>query len=355
MIVVMNLNVEEKQVEAVKERLHEKGYKTHLIYGTARLVIGAIGQEKSSVTPTGLETMPGVEKVMRVMAPYKLVSREVKIDDSVINVDGVQVGGDDIVIMAGPCAVESYDQISRIARGVRNGGAQILRGGAFKPRSSPYSFQGLEEEGLKIMAEVRRELGLAFVTEVITPADVEMVANYANIIQVGARNMQNYALLRELGRCDKPVLLKRGFASTIEEWLMAAEYIMNEGNYKVILCERGIRTFENYTRNTLDISAIPLVKRLSHLPVIVDPSHSTGDWRLVSPLAGAAVAAGADGILVEVHHNPEEALCDGAQSLTIENFNHMMEGLQKVALAVNRSIGITAAKTSDQKEMVYNE
>ena len=352
MIVVMNLDAGEENVEAVKERLHQMGYKTHPIYGTARIVIGAIGLEKSATPPTGLETMPGVEKVMRIMAPYKLVSREVKNEDSVIEVGGVRIGGNKLTLMAGPCAVESYDQIHKIAKGVCQSGAQVLRGGAFKPRSSPYSFQGLEEEGLKFMAEVRDELGMITVTETITPADVELVASYADIIQVGARNMQNYALLREVGKCGKPVLLKRGFASTIEEWLMAAEYIVNEGNLQVILCERGIRTFETYTRNTLDISAIPLVKTLSHLPVIVDPSHSAGDWRLVSPLANAAVAAGADGALVEVHHTPNEALCDGAQSLTLENFDNMMQELNQIAKAVNRSMATSDNKCGEGKEKV---
>lgn len=337
MIVVMKLNVEEKQVEDVKERLHQMNYKTHLIYGTSRLVIGAIGEENSSV-PTGLETMSGVEKVMRIMAPYKLVSREVKSDDTLIDLDGITIGGKDIIMIAGPCAVESFEQIRSIALQVRDCGAHILRGGAFKPRSSPYSFQGLQEEGLRYMAEVREETGMKFVTEVITPADVELVSGYADIIQVGARNMQNYSLLQELGQCGKPVLLKRGFASTIEEWLMSAEYIMNGGNYQVILCERGIRTFETYTRNTLDISAIPIVKKLSHLPVIVDPSHSAGDWHLVNPLAKSAVAAGADGILVEVHHSPGEALCDGAQSLTIENYRRLIDELKPVATAVNRKM-----------------
>ncbi len=343
MIVVMNVNEEEPKVEAVKDKLHQMGYKTHLIYGTSRLVIGAIGDE-SSGTPTGIETMPGVEKVMRVMAPYKLVSREVKSDDSIIDIGEVKIGGNELVVMAGPCAIESYEQISEIASGVQESGAQILRGGAFKPRSSPYSFQGLEEEGLQFLAKVRSEVNLKFVTEVITPADVELVSAYADVIQVGARNMQNYALLREVGRSEKPVLLKRGFASTIEEWLMAAEYIMNEGNYQVILCERGIRTFENYTRNTLDISAVPIVKQLSHLPVIVDPSHSAGNWKLVSALSNAAIAAGADGILVEVHNAPDEALCDGAQSLTLENYQQMMGELQKVARAVDRDLPLFTAK-----------
>ncbi len=339
MIVVMKLETDESNVAAVTERLHQMGYKTHPIYGTARLVIGAIGQDNSS-TPTGLETMTGVEKVVRIMAPYKLVSREVKSEDSVIEIGDIRIGGDETVVMAGPCAVESYEQLYNTAVKVRDSGAQLLRGGAFKPRSSPYSFQGLEEEGLKFMADVSKETGMKIVTEAIAPGDVELVAGYADIIQVGARNMQNYALLRELGRCGKPVLLKRGFASTIEEWLMSAEYILNEGNYRVILCERGIRTFENYTRNTLDISAIPIVKNLSHLPIVVDPSHSAGDWRLVLPLAKAAIAAGAHGLMVEVHHSPREALCDGAQSLTTENFRQMMTELEAVSLAVNRKMGV---------------
>ncbi|MFY9113756.1 MAG: 3-deoxy-7-phosphoheptulonate synthase [Dethiobacteria bacterium] len=337
MIIVMKLNVGEAQVNQVKEKLHQRGYRTHLIYGTERLVIGAIGRENHPV-PTGLETMPGVEKVVNIMVPYKLVSREAKQENTVIDVGDISVGSEEVIIMAGPCAVESFDQIYRIARGVREGGAHFLRGGAFKPRSSPYSFQGLEEEGLKFMAEVRKKTGMKIVTEAITPGDIELIDAYADIIQVGARNMQNYALLKELGRCRKPILLKRGLASTIEEWLMSAEYILNEGNYRVILCERGIRTFENYTRNTLDISSIPIVKKLSHLPIIVDPSHSAGDWSLVFPLAKAAIAAGADGIIVEVHHNPGEALCDGSQSLTLESFRLMMNRLPAVAAAVDRKI-----------------
>lgn len=337
MIIVMKLDVGEKQVEQVKEKLHQRGYKTHLIYGTERLVIGAIGRENHSV-PTGLETMPGVEKVVNIMVPYKLVSREAKQENTTIEVGDITIGGEEIVIIAGPCAVESLDQICRTAAGVKEGGAHFLRGGAYKPRSSPYSFQGLEKEGLKFMAEVRKKTGMKIVTEAITPGDIELIDVYADIIQVGARNMQNYALLKELGRCRKPILLKRGLASTIEEWLMAAEYILNEGNYRVILCERGIRTFENYTRNTLDISSIPIVKKLSHLPIIVDPSHSAGEWSLVLPLAKAAIAAGADGIIVEVHHNPGEALCDGSQSLTLKNFRLMMEQLPPVAEAVGRKM-----------------
>lgn len=337
MIVVMEQHSGEEQIRAVEERLKELGYQSHLIRGVERIVIGAIGN-KSPDSLAVLERMAGVEKLVPVMAPYKLVSREVKIEDTVVQIGDIAVGGPRLTVMAGPCAVESAEQLLTAAEAVKKAGAVILRGGAYKPRTSPYSFQGLEEEGLKMLAEVRRLTGLKVVTEVMDPHDVSLVSSYADILQVGARNMQNFPLLREVGVSHHPVLLKRGLAATVEEWLMAAEYILAEGNYNVILCERGIRTYENYTRNTLDISAIPLVKRLSHLPVIADPSHSSGNWRLVAPLAKAAVAAGADGLIIEVHPNPQQALCDGPQSLTPEKFDCLMQELEPLAAAVGRYV-----------------
>lgn len=338
MIVVMKLDATEEEIERVEKRLKELGYRAHLIRGVERIVIGAVGNKKREDVST-LALLPGVEKIVPVMAPYKLVSREVKMEKTLVDLgDGVVIGGAEIVVMAGPCAVEDEESLVEVARAVALAGAKILRGGAFKPRTSPYSFQGLEEEGLKLLAEAREKTGLKIVTEVTNPQDVELVASYADLLQVGARNMQNYPLLRELGRQKRPVLLKRGLSATVEEWLMAAEYILAEGNYNVILCERGIRTFESYTRNTLDISAVPLVKGLSHLPVIVDPSHSSGDRKLVPSLSKAAVAAGADGLLVEVHPRPEMALCDGPQSLTPPDFRSLMAELEVIACACGRSL-----------------
>jgi 3-deoxy-7-phosphoheptulonate synthase len=324
MIVVMNRRVGEKELAAVEKMLGEFGYACHLIRGEERIVIGAVGDKKGEI-PVGLETMAGVEKVMRVMQPFKLVSREVKSEDTVVEAGKIRLGGGYVSVMAGPCAVESKEQLTQSAVAVRNGGAVGLRGGAFKPRTSPYAFQGLMDTGLEYLRQAREETGLSIVTEVVNPADVEKVAQTADIIQVGARNMQNFPLLREVGMLRQPVLLKRGLCATVEEWLMAAEYIMSEGNYQVILCERGIRTFETYTRNTMDVSAIALAKQLSHLPVIADPSHAGGHWRLVRPLALAALAAGADGLLIEVHPDPSRALCDGPQSLTPEHFQDLMK------------------------------
>lgn len=335
MIVVMKLAASSDEVEKVETQLVQMGFVPHRIQGVERTVIGAVGEQKISF-PTGLEILPGVEKVVPISAPYKLVSREVKVKNSVIEIGDLPVGGSGLVVMAGPCAVESRTQMLTVARQVKKAGAQVLRGGAFKPRTSPYSFQGLEQGGLEILAMAREETGLKIVTEVLNPQDVDLVSRYADILQVGARNMQNFSLLRELGRSGKPVLLKRGLAATVEEWLMAAEYILAENNFRVILCERGIRTFESSTRSTLDISAVPQVKHLSHLPVFVDPCHAGGTWRLTLPLAQAAIAAGADGLLVEVHHNPAEALCDGLQSLTPENFHKLMDGVARVAAAVDR-------------------
>ncbi|MDD3652667.1 MAG: 3-deoxy-7-phosphoheptulonate synthase [Desulfotomaculaceae bacterium] len=337
MVVVMNLSAGPEQINAVQQRLEQFGFDIHIIRGVNRLVIGAVG-DRRIISSLGLENMPGVESIIPIMKPYKLVSRESKGKSSVIKVKDLVIGGDEVTVIAGPCAVESREQLLTAARQVRRAGAVILRGGAFKPRTSPYSFQGLEEEGLKLLAEASVETGLVTVTEVIDEVSLELAIKYVDIVQIGARNMQNFHLLRSVGRSGKPVLLKRGLSATIEEWLMAAEYIFSEGNESVILCERGIRTFERATRNTLDLSAVPVVKRLSHLPVIVDPSHATGDLRLVAPMARAAVAAGADGLLVEAHPEPQKALCDGPQSLTPEEFYNLMASLRLVAAVVGRYI-----------------
>ncbi|NLZ38332.1 MAG: 3-deoxy-7-phosphoheptulonate synthase [Firmicutes bacterium] len=337
MIVVMDLHVGEKELQAVENVLQQHGYRCHLIRGEERLVIGAVGSAMGEIPPV-LETMPGVEKVLRVMQPYKLVSREMKPEDTVIRTGSVCLGGGYVSVLAGPCAVESMEQLSTAAREVKKYGAAALRGGAFKPRTSPYAFQGLMEKGLAFLRQAREETGLPIVTEVLNPADVEQVAETADIIQIGARNMQNFPLLKEVGQLRLPVLLKRGIAATVEEWLMAAEYIMSEGNYQVILCERGIRTFETSTRNTLDISAIALAKRLSHLPVIADPSHAGGSWRLVQPLALASLAAGADGLLIEVHPDPCTALCDGPQSLTPQRFGELMAAVEELVILMGKKL-----------------
>jgi 3-deoxy-7-phosphoheptulonate synthase len=337
MIVVMSHRASEGEIEAVLVRLEKIGFQIHLSRGVERTIIGAIG-DRSTVGEISLEAMPGVEKVVPIIQPYKLASRTFQEENTVVRVGNLEIGGDTIHVMAGPCAVESRDQLMQAARIVRDAGGTILRGGAFKPRTSPYSFQGLEEEGLKLLAEAREETGLLIVTEVMDVRTVPMVAQYADILQIGARNMQNFFLLKEVAKIDKPVVLKRGPSATIEEWLMAAEYIMSGGNYNVILCERGIRSFENYTRNTLDLTAVPVVKYLSHLPVIVDPSHAIGMWRFVSPMSRAAIAAGADGLMVEVHPNPAEALCDGPQSLTPFNFAAMMDDLKHMAAIMGRKM-----------------
>lgn len=335
MIVVMKLDASSQEVDAVKGRLEGLGFKIHPIQGVKRLVLGAVGDRKIA-TSLNLESFPGVEKVMLIMKPYKMVSRDAKEEDTIVKVGDVEIGGSKVISMCGPCAVENEEQMIHIARVVKEAGGHILRGGAFKPRTSPYAFQGLEEEGLKMLARAREETGLPVVTEVINTQDVELVANYADMLQVGSRNMQNYSLLKAVGMSGKPVLLKRGLSATMEEWLMSAEYILAEDNYNVVLCERGIRTFETYTRNTLDISAVPLIKSLSHLPVVVDPSHATGNWKLVAPLAKAAIAAGADGLLIEAHPNPPEALCDGEQSLSPRNLKRLLGDLKPFLKAVDR-------------------
>lgn len=337
MVVVMDLSAGPEQVADVQQRLEQCGFEVHIIRGVKRLVIGAVG-DRRVINSMGLEAMPGVERVVPIMKPYKLVSRELKEESSLVKVKNTVIGGSSLAVIAGPCAVENREQLLTTAHKVRRAGAGILRGGTFKPRTSPYSFQGLEVKGLELLAEASAETGLATVTEVVDEASLELALKYVDMVQVGARNMQNFRLLRMVGRSGKPVLLKRGLSATIEEWLMAAEYIVSEGNENVVLCERGIRTFESATRNTLDLSAVPLVKRLSHLPVIADPSHSTGDQRLVAPMARAAVAAGADGLLIEVHPEPYKALCDGPQSLTPEEFDSLMAEIRQVAASVGRFV-----------------
>ena len=338
MIIIMGTSASPAQVEQVQERLRGWGFDIHLSQGVERTIIGAVGARKDPAMAAMLEAMDGVERLVHILTPYKLAGREFKGESTRVRVGPVDIGGPRVVTIAGPCAVEDCDQIVRTAKAVQAAGADMLRGGAYKPRSSPYSFHGLEEEGLKLLAQARAETGLPVVTEVLNPRDVELVAEFADMLQIGARNMQNFILLREVGRTKRPVLLKRGLAATIEEWLMSAEYILSEGNYDVALCERGIRTYETSTRNTLDISAVPIIKRLSHLPILVDPSHGTGKRALVAPLARAAVAAGADGIIVEVHPSPETALSDGPQSLSFDDFERMMAGLRPVAAAVGREM-----------------
>ncbi|MGI8554656.1 MAG: 3-deoxy-7-phosphoheptulonate synthase [Dehalococcoidia bacterium] len=329
MIVVMKQHTGDSDIDGVLRRVEELGLSGHLIRGEERTVIGVVGRTYPEVGQM-LENLPGVEEIVPISKPYKLSGRELHPEDTVVEVAGLRIGGGDLVVMAGPCSVESEAQIMSTAVAVRDAGAHILRGGAYKPRTSPYQFRGLGEDGLKLLEQASQETGLPVITEVLTPQDVDVVARHADILQIGARNMQNFILLEECGRSGKPVMLKRGLSSTIQEWLLSSEYILATGNRQVILCERGIRTFETATRNTMDISAIPLVKRLSHLPVIGDPSHGTGKWYLVQPLALASVAAGADGLLIEVHPNPDHALSDGPQSLTFENFDRLMRRVEVV-------------------------
>jgi 3-deoxy-7-phosphoheptulonate synthase len=337
MIVIMKKGATELQVGSVAARIEESGYRVNISQGEERTIIGIIGDGRP-LDREQIGRMDGVERTVPILRPFKLASREMHPRDTVFQVNGVEIGGKQLVVMAGPCSVESREQLLESARAVKEAGASVLRGGAFKPRTSPYSFQGLGEEGLKLLAEVREETGLPVVTEVMEPQLVPLVAGYADILQVGARNMQNYALLHAVGEAQKPVLLKRGMMSTVEELLMAAEYVLSHDNGNVILCERGIRTFEQYTRFTVDISAVPLLKQLSHLPVVADPSHGTGKWELVEPVSMAAVAAGADGLLIEVHPHPEKALSDGAQSLKPGRFAEMMSHLAPVAKAVGRRL-----------------
>ncbi len=342
MIVVMKVGSSDADVNAVISRIESSGLKTHVSQGVERTIIGAVGQIFPELQDT-LEMLHGVDEVIRVSKPYKLSSREFHPLDTTVKVGDVTIGGKEIVVMAGPCAVESEQQLFETANAVKAAGANILRGGAFKPSTSPYQFRGLGEPGLQLLARVREEFGLPVITEVMATGDVDLVAKYADILQIGARNMQNFYLLEEAAKAGKPVMLKRGMSATIQEWLLAAEYILAQGNGQLILCERGIRSFETYTRNTMDVSAIPIIEKVSHLPIIADPSHGTGKWYLVTPMALAAVAAGADGIMVEVHPHPDLALKDGAQSLTFANFEQLMSRLGNVAGAVGRSVAGSSA------------
>jgi 3-deoxy-7-phosphoheptulonate synthase len=344
MLVVMQAQATEEQVRAVCEKIEKLGYRAHSMPGATRTAIGITGN-KGEVEQGTLEEMPGVQEVIQVSKPYKLVSRDVKQDNTVIRFPGTEatiggpaIGGIGLAIVAGPCAIESHDQAFAVAERVHRAGAQFFRGGAYKPRTSPYSFQGLEEEGLRIMAEIRDKYGMKIITEAIDHESLDLVEEYADMIQIGARNMQNFSLLKRAGRAKKPVLLKRGMSATLEEFLMAAEYILSEGNYNVALCERGVRTFADHTRNTLDLSVVPAVQRLSHLPILVDPSHGTGKRNKVTPLSRAAVAVGADGLMVEVHHKPDEALSDGPQSLFPDQFDELMKQVRQIAAVVGRTV-----------------
>jgi len=337
MIVVMKPSATKEELQRVLQRVEKLGLEAHLSPGESHTIIGLVG-ETGRISLNAFEVMPGVERVVRVAEPFKLANREFHPQDTIIQVGDVTIGGKQIVIMAGPCSVESRSQLLETAHAVKEAGAHILRGGAFKPRSSPYSFQGLGEEGLKYLAEAREIYNMPIITEVMAPEEVELVAGYADILQIGARNMQNYRLLQAVGKTDKPIFLKRGLSGTIQELLMSAEYVLANGNPNVMLVERGIRTYETYTRNTFDINAIPALKHLSHLPVIGDPSHGTGKWRLVGPVAKAAIAAGADGLMIEVHPRPAEALSDGAQSLKPKRFQALMDELRPLAAALGRTL-----------------
>ena len=339
MLVVMQAHATDEQVRAVCQRIESMGYRAHAMPGAQRTAIGITGN-KGEVEPGTLEEMAGVQELIRVSKPYKLVSRDVKEDNTVIRFTGTEatIGGPGLAVIAGPCAIESREQAFSVAERVCQAGAQFFRGGAYKPRTSPYSFQGLEEEGLRILAEIRQQFGMKIVTEAIDNESLELVEEYADVIQIGARNMQNFSLLKRAGRAKKPVLLKRGMSATLEEFLMAAEYVMSEGNYNVALCERGVRTFADHTRNTLDLSVVPAVQRVSHLPILVDPSHGTGKRNKVTPLSRAAVAVGADGLMVEVHHQPDQALSDGMQSLYPDQFDELMAQVRQIAPVVGRTV-----------------
>ena len=338
MLVVMAKDATAEQVKGVVEAVEARGFKAHAIPGEQRTAIGITGNKGALDAPV-FESLPGVLEVIPVSHAYKLVSREVKTEDSVVRIGGVAVGGPELTVVAGPCAVESMEQTLIVARALKTAGAHILRGGAFKPRTSPYSFQGLGEEGLRILAEAREATGLPVLTEAIDNESVDLVERYADAIQIGARNMQNFSLLKRAGRARMPVVLKRGMSATLEELLMSAEYILSEGNYEVILCERGVRTFSDFSRNTLDLSIVPAVKRLSHLPILVDPSHGTGRREKVAPLSRAAVAVGADGVMIEVHHDPNHALSDGPQSITPDMFVDVMRDLRLIAPVIGRTLG----------------
>ncbi len=338
MIIVLKPGSSDAEVEDVAHRIRAMGYHPHVSRGEARTVIGAVGDDRGKERLSALESLECVEAVVRILQPFKLASREVHPENTQIRVDAVAIGGQRIVVMAGPCSVESREQLMEVATRAKAAGAAVLRGGAFKPRTSPYAFQGLEEEGLKLLAEARKRTGLPVVTEVMEPEKVEVVAEHADILQIGARNIQNFPLLKRVADCGKPVLLKRGMATSVQEFLLSAEYVLSGGNPNVILCERGIRTFETATRFTLDLNAVPVIKKLSHLPVVVDPSHGTGHWEYVAPMAKAALACGADGLIIEVHNKPEEALSDGPQSLKPDRFARLMEELKLLAHAVGRTI-----------------
>jgi 3-deoxy-7-phosphoheptulonate synthase len=338
MIVEMSKGASRQQVDHVVDRAHTLGFEVQLNLGTEKTVVAILGSDTGKTSTDVFAVLPGVESVSRIMKPYKLASREFHPQSSIVNVNGVEIGGKRIVIMAGPCAVESEQQLMETAKAVKKLGASIVRGGAFKPRTSPFSFQGLEKKALKMLAKVKSDLGIPVITEVLDIQNIEIIAKHADILQVGARNMQNFALLKELAKMRHPILLKRGFSATVMEWLTAADYLLAEGNQQVILCERGIRTFEDSVRFSMDISSIAVVKRFSHLPIVVDPSHAAGHFAYVPTIAKAAIAAGADGLLIEVHLNPEEALVDGLQSLNIPNFEHLMAELKPLAKAVGRSI-----------------
>ncbi len=337
MIIVFRPDATQEDLDHVVKKLRDLGLQAHISKGVERTLVGAIGDE-AVLRTIPLQAFPGVENVLPILKPFKLASRDFRKENTVIKIGSAEIGGKRIAVIAGPCAVENKTLTHEIAKAVKDGGATFLRGGAFKPRTSPYAFQGLEEEGLKYLAEARERTGLPIVTEVMDGRDIELIAKYADVLQIGARNMQNFRLLKEVGLCKKPVLLKRGISATVKEWLMSAEYILAGGNREVVLCERGIRTYETATRNTLDLSAIPVLKQMTHLPVVVDPSHAVGKWDLVAPMAKAAVAAGADGLLIEVHANPEEALCDGEQSLKPKAFKQLMEEMRPIAQAVGREI-----------------
>jgi 3-deoxy-7-phosphoheptulonate synthase len=347
MLVVMKSHATEEEIRAACKKIESMGYRAHPIPGAQRTAIGITGNQ-TEVEPGTLEEMPGVQEVIRVSKPYKLVSRDIKEENTVITFAGTDasIGGRTLAIIAGPCAVESREQAFAIAERVHGAGAQFFRGGAYKPRTSPYSFQGMGEDGLRILAEIRERFGLRIVTEAVDHESLDLVEHYADVIQIGARNMQNFSLLKRAGRAKKPVLLKRGMSATLEEFLMAAEYIMCEGNYQVILCERGVRTFADHTRNTLDLSLIPAVQRLSHLPILVDPSHGTGKRNKVTPLSRAAVAVGADGLMVEVHNNPDRALSDGMQSIYPDQFDDLMRQIRQIAAVVDRYMPQPAAATT---------
>jgi 3-deoxy-7-phosphoheptulonate synthase len=339
-IIVLKPTATEEDIRRIVKKLESRGLGVNISKGTERIVIGVIGDTSkiAEEEEDAIRVMPGIEDVMRILKPYKLASRDFKAEDTIVDIRGNIIGSKKVQVIAGPCAVENRTMIISIAEKVKDAGASFLRGGAFKPRTSPYSFQGLGEEGLKYLAEAREKTGLPVVTELMDPRDIEVILKYTDVVQIGARNMQNFRLLLEVGTCDKPILLKRGFSATIKEWLMAAEYIMSRGNQKIILCERGVRTFETATRNTLDLSAVPVLKQLTHLPVVVDPSHGVGKWDLVAPMSKAAVAVGADGLLIEVHVNPEEALSDGEQSMKPDSFKKLMDELKPIAAAVGREI-----------------